>query len=404
MAGRRFLFLQGLSTPLFFQLGQRLRTAGAAVERINLCAGDIVFWPGKATNFRGLFQTWAGFVTAFIEQREITDIILFGDCRPYHRVAIARARRRGIAVHVFEEGVLRPHWITMESDQSWRRPGVLTGRSLAEITDALPPLAPHAHVAGGFAQRAWWDVAFHACNIVFGFAFPRFRRHRPHHPFVEGLGWLRRAWSRPRLRREAEIVVGDLVDRKIRFFLLPLQLDSDAQIRFRSPFHNMEQVLDTVLASFAAAALPGDEILVKAHPLDNGLIDRQAQVARLAKRHGLAGRVHCIDGGHLPTIIEHSQGVVMVNSTLGLTALHQGRATFALAHPIYALPGLVAGGSLDDFWRAPQGPTPGLMGSFEKLLVNQSQINGSFFNFDGIDLAIDGIIGRLAATGWARPS
>ena len=35
LAGRRFLFLQGLSTPLFFQLGQRLRAAGAAVERIN---------------------------------------------------------------------------------------------------------------------------------------------------------------------------------------------------------------------------------------------------------------------------------------------------------------------------------------------------------------------------------
>src|SRR5690606_11955772 len=133
------------------------------------------------------------------------------------------------------------------------------------------------------------------------------------------------------------------------------------QIRFRSPFKNMEQVLETVLTSFARAAAPNDELVVKAHPLDNGVVNRERQLARLAQRHGLSGRVHFIDGGHLPTIIEHSRGVVVVNSTLGLTALHQQRATFALANPIYDLPGLVAGGQLDDFWAAPQGPRPGLM-------------------------------------------
>jgi capsular polysaccharide export protein len=44
----------------------------------------------------------------------ITDLVVYGDTRPIHATAIAQARRRGITVHVFEEGYLRPYWVTYE--------------------------------------------------------------------------------------------------------------------------------------------------------------------------------------------------------------------------------------------------------------------------------------------------
>jgi capsular polysaccharide export protein len=94
-------------------------------------------------------------------------------------------------------------------------------------------------------------------------------------------------------------------------------------------------------------------------------------------------------------MIDASKGVVVVNSTVGLTALHRQRPTFALARPIYALDGLTSGGALKDFWRKPSMPQPELISSFEKLLMHTTQINGSYFNYRGIDLAIDEIVQRL---------
>ena len=54
------------------------------VERINICAGDHVDWPEPATNFRGRFRDWPVFFDNFLRKHQITDILLFGDCRPYH--------------------------------------------------------------------------------------------------------------------------------------------------------------------------------------------------------------------------------------------------------------------------------------------------------------------------------
>ncbi|MET5116120.1 capsular biosynthesis protein, partial [Burkholderia pseudomallei] len=53
----------------------------------------------------------------------VTDVLLFGDCRAIHRPIHEIARASGVRVHVFEEGYVRPLWITME------RHGV-NGRSL----------------------------------------------------------------------------------------------------------------------------------------------------------------------------------------------------------------------------------------------------------------------------------
>ena len=48
---------------------------------------------------------------------EITDILLFGDCRPYHVVRAPELRPlRGVRTYVLEEGYLRPHWMTLELD------------------------------------------------------------------------------------------------------------------------------------------------------------------------------------------------------------------------------------------------------------------------------------------------
>ena len=95
---RTFLFLQGLSTPFFVRLAGAIAARGHRIERINLSGGDRVFWPRLgAVDYRGRFPDWRSFLGAFLHERGVSDVILFGDCRPYHRVAVDLARSRGIA-------------------------------------------------------------------------------------------------------------------------------------------------------------------------------------------------------------------------------------------------------------------------------------------------------------------
>ncbi len=54
---------------------------------------------------------------------------------------------------------------------------------------------------------------------------------------------------------------------------MPLQLDSDYQLRSHSDFDGMQAALAGILASFAAMAPANCQLAVKAHPLDNGLTD-----------------------------------------------------------------------------------------------------------------------------------
>ena len=113
--GRGFLFLQGMATRFFERLGQALIGRGHAVYRVNFNGGDRAFWrlPG-AVDFCGRPEEWPEFLDRLIVERAISDIILFGDCRPLHRAAIRVAEGRALRIHVVEEGYLRPDWITFE--------------------------------------------------------------------------------------------------------------------------------------------------------------------------------------------------------------------------------------------------------------------------------------------------
>jgi len=44
----------------------------------------------------------------------VTDIVLYGDTRPIHAQAVEIANKLGLSVHVFEEGYMRPYWVTYE--------------------------------------------------------------------------------------------------------------------------------------------------------------------------------------------------------------------------------------------------------------------------------------------------
>ena len=113
---RVFLFLQGPHGPFFHLLGKMLERAGASVWRVGFNAGDRAFWfsPKSYVPYRGTLAQWDARFAEIVAEKGVTDIVLYGDTRPIHAQAVAAAKALGLGIHVFEEGYMRPYWVTYE--------------------------------------------------------------------------------------------------------------------------------------------------------------------------------------------------------------------------------------------------------------------------------------------------
>jgi capsular polysaccharide export protein len=389
--------LQGLSTPFFARLAGAIAARGHRVEKINLSGGDRLFWPRLgAVDYRGRFADWRSFLGMFLHERGVSDVVLFGDCRPYHRIAVDLARSRGIAVHVFEEGYFRPDWITLEANGTNAHSPLPREAEayLAEAAETGEP-EPGRPVSGGITRRVRWEMLNQTATLLLAPLYPHYKRHRSHHPLSEMLGWTKRLLKRPFERRYAERLSAYLEAARPDYYLLPLQLETDYQIRRHSRFKSMAHVMETVLESFARSAPRGSLLLVKLHPLDNGIANFRRQARRIARRLKLGRRVLVMDGGHLPTLLAKSQGVVVVNSTTGLSALHHGRPVTVLGSAIFDIAGLTFRGPLDRFWRDAAIPNAELFKAFRKVVLKRAQMNGSFFTDAGMQVAIDAALKKI---------
>lgn len=400
--GRRsFLFLQGGGTLFFARLARALAEHGHRVNRINFCRGDELFWPDLPSwSYTEPHEAFDEFFEDCLLRAEATDLLFLGDCRPLHRVAAERAKRHGVAIHVFEHGYLRPNWITMEEggingysrmprDPDWYRS---TAPSVPDYRDGLP-------VGDGTRERIIDDIRFQLSN-VFSRRYPHFRTHRPYHILAEYRTWAQRLSTLPLRMKQADRIIASLIRDRTPYYLHALQLDTDTQIRVHSTFGGMMPAVETTLRSFAAHAPAETLLVIKNHPLDNGMINYRREVRRLATAFGIGDRVVYIDGGHLPDLVRHALGVVMVNSTVGMSSLFHGRPTHVLGAAVYKISGLTHSGTLDAFWRDTPRPDPLLFKAFRNCLIHFTQLNGNFYTDIGQALGVDWALRRLGGGRW----
>lgn len=392
---KTFLFLQGPHGPYFAMLAQALRARGHMALRININGGDKVDWPGEATDYRGTFRSWPLFFDDFVVNHGVTDLILYGDCRPYHASAHGMARLRDLRVHVVEEGYIRPDFLTLQDDgvngnstlpldPQWY---LDQAKGLPDYADALPP------VPSTFRARARNTMRNGLASAFMRPYFPFYRTHRPHSFLMESVAWCRKLVRRQKDARESRAAWEQVKDKP--YFALPLQLNSDYQIRVHSPFGNMRAGLRFVIKSFARHAPDGVCLVVKRHPLDPGLINWSRLTKRLARHYGVGDRVHYLAEHDIADVVRNSLGVVTVNSTVGTLALNSGMPVVVLGHAVYKVPGVVYQSSLDDFWRAPRKPDMALYSAFRRVLVDRCLIRGGLLSEEGLTMLVNNAVERL---------
>jgi capsular polysaccharide export protein len=396
-AKRSYLFLQGIASRFFGILGSALAGHGHAVHRINFNGGDWVFWrlPG-AVSYRWGLNGWPEFLEAHLDKWAVTDIVLFGDCRPLHREAVRIAKLRGIRVYVFDEGYIRPNWITMEqggvnghsslpSDPAWFRAAAAK----------VPAWSSGPTIQGNFARRAFEDVLYNVATMSTTLLYPGFRTHRPWHPLVEYAGWLLRFSRKSAVKRRMESGLRRLATLDRPYYFFPLQLDCDSQIRHHSTLGRIAPAIHHVIASFARYAPPDSLLVLKEHPLDNALTNWRRMTARIAAKAGVGPRVIYLEDANLEALIAKSKGVVTVNSTVGFLALAFAKPVVTLGDAIYDMPDLTFQGGLDDFWEKGAPPDAATFDAFRRVAVSRTQINGGFFSQQGLELAVAGALARL---------
>lgn len=394
---RNFLFLQGPISPFFREVATALGARGHRIFKINLCFGDFLFWRRKgATNYRKGKEAWPEFIEAYLKDNEITDIILLGEQRFYHKVAIKTAKALGIAVAVTDFGYLRPDWITLEKDG-------MSGSSLfpkdVEKIHALARQSAEPDLNHRFDDSFWnmafYDIAYHLSSTLFHLLYPGYRTHQIHHPILAYLGTgvrlLRNRFSASNVDRK----IGDLKRSKASYYVFPLQMATDFQIRAYSDYPDQQTVIEEVVRSFATNASAEASLIVKVHPLDPGLANWSKKVRKIAIKHEVSEQVIFLDGGDLETLLSTARGVITINSTTGLWALRSGRPVKTLGQAIYNIKGLVYQGTLDSFWTCTFYPDDELVRDFFKAIAGSIQIRGVFYRRPGLDHAVAETVERL---------
>ena len=378
---RHTLLLQGPMGGFFSELASVLTQQGQHVTKVHFNGGDECFWqhPG-ALRYTGRLEQLADWLRALMRRERTDAVVLFGQMRPIHCVARAVASELGVTVFVCEEGYLRPHYITIE------RRGV---NALSRLPRAasfyaegpLPRLPPPRPTGQNIRRTALIAAAYGLAALAMRPWYPHQIHHRSLHPITEPLRWARSYARHLAYRFTERGLHARLTSPELskRWFLVPLQVQADSQVTHHSRFARIEDFITEVLASFAAHAPTDAGLVIKHHPMDRAYSDYRGLIQRASEQLGIAHRVVYLHDQHLPTLLDHTRGVVTINSTVGLQALHHHAPVITLGESVYSIPGLVHGGTLADFWQAPGVVDHALYGRFRHHLIAHTQLNASFY-------------------------
>lgn len=387
-APRRFLFLQGPHGPWFHRLATLLRATGAEVWRLGFNLGDRVFWPGPGyIAFQGSHADWPETCAGLLDSHSITDLVVYGDTRPIHAQAILLARMRGITVHVFEEGYLRPYWVSYERGGSnghsrLMELGVPQMRAVLEAVDLDLPEVPATW--GDMRQHMFWGALYHGFVALGGRAYRNFRPHRALSVGQEFRLYLRRFLLMPVHRWERRLATRRIRRGGFPYHLAILQLEHDASFRDHSPFASMTDFLALVIEGFAKGAPAHHHLVFKAHPLEDGRAPILPTIRRLARDQGIADRVHFVRGGKLAQLLNEARTAVTVNSTAGQQALWRGLPLRVFGTAVYAKPEFVSSQPLEDFFATPARPDTRAYRDYRHFLLETSQVVGGFYSSQGL--------------------
>ncbi|WP_345829848.1 capsular biosynthesis protein [Pantoea sp. BRR-3P] len=383
MAGKKYLLLQGPMGPFFNDIAEWLESHDREAVNVVFNGADRFYCRQRKylpyLKSEKQFPTW---LRDTHQEYNFDTILCFGDCRPMHLAAKRWAQARGIRFIAFEEGYLRPHFITVEEG------GVNAFSSLPrdpEFYRQLPEM--HAVQIEPFQpstqKRIGHAMWYYAVGWFYRHEFKNYRHHKSFSPWYEAQCWVRAYWRKQWYGWRQRNVLSQLqssLDQ--RFFLAVLQVYNDSQIRNHSPYEDVRDYINEVIFSFSKGASRDAFLVIKHHPMDRGHRLYAPLINKLCKDYGVAGRVIYVHDLPLPELLNHAKAVITINSTVGISALIHGKPLKVMGNAFYDIQGLTYQGQLNQFWNASFKPDMGLFKKFRTHIIANTQINAVYYGGD----------------------
>lgn len=380
LAGKRYLLLQGPMGPFFSDLARWLESKGREATNVVFNGGDRFYCRERPVlHYSGTPAQFAHWLKEVWQTYPFDTIVCFGDCRPLHQAARQWAHAKGLRFLAFEEGYLRPHFITLEEG------GVNAYSSLPRDPDFyrhLPDMPPRiVHPLKPSTRLRYWHASWYYLIAWYHRrSYPNYKHHKSFSPWYEMRCWIR-AWRRKHWYafKERHVLTRLQTQLDNRFYLAILQVYNDSQIRHHSPYDDVRDYINDVMYSFATKAPAAKFLVFKHHPMDRGHRLYGPLIKQLSLKYGVQNRVLYVHDLPMPEMLKHAKAVVTINSTAGLSALIHHKSLKVMGNALYDIKGLTYQGHLHQFWTAGFKPDVKLLNQFRGYLLETTQINAVFY-------------------------
>ncbi len=365
----------------FRKLDTAFRKRGATTYKIGFNMGDQFFAHNdNYSAFRNRPEAWTHFIEEYLLQKKIDKIFLFGDCRFYQHIASKVAYEHHIDVYVFEEGYLRPNYITLEKF------GVNGFSQIPREINFYKTFSSETVPELKYADQSKTKMIvsatiYYAFSNIYHRKYPHYIHHRDFSAIKEffyALRGLVRKVLYTFTEKKYLALFTEMISKQ--YYFVPLQTHNDFQVLQHSNYRSIEKFIIEVLESFAHHAPKNTYLVFKHHPVDRGRKNYKSFIVEQAELLNIEKRIYVIHDVHLPDCLKHAVGIITVNSTVGLSAISHNIPTITLGDAIYDIKGLTNKGiSLNFFWYQHKKPDAELYKKFRQYLIQTTQLNGSFY-------------------------
>ncbi|HEA3287326.1 TPA: capsule biosynthesis protein [Pasteurella multocida] len=381
-----YLLLQGPIGPFFTELSAWLKTFHKQVFKINFNSGDEAFYPNSIPQtfaYQGQLDQFDQYLRFFCHQHSIDAIICFGDTRAYHRIAKIVADKQKISFWVFEEGYLRPEYVTLEKGgvNDYSQLPRHANFFLSQAACCSEISAPEK-LAKGFIPLATIAIKYYTKAYFNQHKYPDYQHHR-----ILDLKYYIKLWLTSGIKRAyyywqdrsfgKKVAAGKLGD----FFLVPLQVYDDSQVRIHCDYESVDAFLKEILESFIHHAPSALNLIIKHHPMDRGFVDYGHVIKQYKTQYpAFKKRIFYVHDVPTPILLRKGKGMITLNSTSGISALLHCMPVLTLGRASYNFEGLTYQGNLHNFWHNKGLPEAKVFDAYRKYHLSKTQINGSFYS------------------------
>jgi capsular polysaccharide export protein len=383
---KNILLLQGPMGSFFNTLDKKFTNEEASTFRIGFNAGDKFFAQyNHYTPYIDKPENWVEFISNYYKTHDIHKLFVFGDCRFYQAIAIKIAKKLEIEVYVFEEGYLRPNFITLEKygvnahseqpkDRDFYDNLIVDNTLVAEIEHLK-------NFGSTFPKMAREAIFYYWIANIFSYKYPHYKHHRCFSLWNEFKAGCLNIFRKYKYRI-SEKGLNEKCEKELdkRYYFVPLQTHGDFQIQTHSKYEHIEEFIKEVITSFAKNSDKDTFLVFKHHPVDRGRKNHAKYIKNIAYTLGIKDRVIITWDVHLPTFLKHAIGTIVINSTVGISSLYHHTPTICLGEAIYDIEGLTSKDiSIDDFWKNYTEVDNELFRKYKAYLIKTTQINSNFY-------------------------